>query len=92
MRVVSYDADTGMLGIFRGCADTLPALHAAGSRIWFIYVGGGYDTTRYAEGETVTAKLLTNTLSGSLSAGLATGLGVLTVNRQARPYPPSQRC
>lgn len=80
-------ADTVTLG--RGCADTLPQLHAANSRIWFFDGYAGADSTEYTDGETLDVELLTNTGSAQLDPALATAMAVTFAGRQALPYPPA---
>jgi hypothetical protein len=62
--------------------------HAAGSRLWFYEVGFAFDSTEFTDAETVNVKLLSNTGSQQLSAGVATALPLTFDQRQARPYPP----
>lgn len=88
VRVVSLDIDTGDLVIARGCADTVPAKHAAGARIWFYESDTAVDPVDYAPGVTVQAKVQTRTSTGLLDLALAPVDSHLTVRRQARPYPP----
>lgn len=89
VRVDAIDAATGAVTIARGCVDTTPALtHAAGARIWFTDHFTGVDTTEYATGESVEAKLLTRAGTGELDMALAPVSTVTLAQRQARPYPP----
>ncbi len=90
VRVVSLDLDTGNLVIARGCADTVPARHAAGARIWFYESDAAVDPVDYAPGVTVQAKVQTRTSTGLLDIELAPVDSRLTARRQARPYPPGQ--
>ena len=90
VRVVSLDIDTGDLVIARGCADTVPARHAAGARIWFYGADTAVDPVDYAPGVTVQAKVQTRTSTGLLDLALAPIDSHLTARRQARPYPPGQ--
>lgn len=87
-RVDAIDADALTVTLARGCADTVPAEHAAGSRLWFYDGEVAFDTTEYTDGETVDVKLLTNTGSQQLAEGLATAMEVTFDQRQFRPYPP----
>lgn len=88
VRVDAVNYTTATLTLARGCADTLPAQHAAGSRIWFYDGYEASDDTSYTQGVTVQAQLLTNTSSGQLSPGLAGTDSLTFVGRQGRPYPP----
>lgn len=82
------DGTSGTLGILRGCVDTVPAAHAAGSRGYFIGENLGYDSREYALGESVEVKLQSITSSAELDLTLAPTDTVPIVARQGRPYPP----
>lgn len=88
VRVDALDAAAGTITLARGCADTVPAQHAAGSRLWFWQSAAAPSTTEYTYGESLTVKLLTNTGSEQLPLASATAIGVDMAGRQARPYPP----
>lgn len=88
MRVDAIDAVAGTCTLARGCADAVPAPHAAGARIWFFDTFEGVDETEYTSGVTVQAQMLTNTSVGQLAAGLAATDSLGLVGRQGRPYPP----
>lgn len=90
VRVDALDPGAGTLVIGRGCADTVPAQHAAGSRIWFYMDNIAADIAEYTAGETIQVKLLTNTGSQQLNEVLATPIPVSFVQRQFRPYPPAK--
>ena len=90
VRIDAIDATTGAVTLGRACADTVPVEHAAGERIWFYSTAAAADTTEYTDGETVHAKLLTNTGSQQLDIGAATDLPMTFASRAARPYPPGQ--
>jgi parallel beta-helix repeat protein len=87
-RVDAINATAGTLTLGRGCADTVPATHAEGDRIYFYGDAVGTDTREYVDGETVHAKLLTRTSSGELDPGSAFDNAVVMDSRAARPYPP----
>lgn len=89
VRVVGVDTTIGIVTIARGCADTLPATHAAGARMYFVDPFRGSDRREYVTGETVSAKLLTHTPSGDLAIADAPTSSVVMNQRQARPYPPA---
>ncbi len=90
VRIDAIDADTGTLTIARGCVDTVPVAHAAGSRLWSSDTYLGADPTEYLAGETVQAKLLTRTQQGTLDPALAPIAQTLLAGRHARPYPPGR--
>lgn len=89
VRVDVIDADAGTITLGRGCADTVPDGHAAGSRLWFYSTAFAYDTSEYTDGETINIKLLSNTGSQQLPLDAATALPITFSQRQARPYPPA---
>lgn len=90
VRVDALDAAAGTATLARGCADTVPVQHAAGSRLWFWQGAAAPSATEYTAGESLTVKLLTNTGSEQLPLASATAIGVDMAGRQARPYPPAQ--
>ena len=90
VRVDAIDAVAGTITLARACADTVPAKHAAGGRIWFWQVGAAYDVTEYTDGETISVKLLTNTGSQRLPIASATTMSATFDQRQFRPYPPAK--
>ena len=88
VRVVAVDPQAQTATLARGCADTVPAPHAVGARIWFYDDFAANDPTDYSVGETVQAKLLTRTSSAQLDSALAPVDAIKLAQRQARPYPP----
>jgi hypothetical protein len=90
VRVDAIDVGTGAVQFGRGCADTTPAVHAAGSRVWFFGAVAANDFTEYTAGETISVKLLTNTGTQQLDPTMATALSLTFSQRQFRPYPPAQ--
>lgn len=90
VRVDAINAGTGAITLGRSCGDSVPVKHLAGERIWFYATAFAADTTEYTDGETIHAKLLTNTGSQQLAIDAATDMPVLFSSRAARPYPPGQ--
>lgn len=88
-RVDDIDVDAGTISLARGCADTVPAFHSVGSRLWFYQAGAAADETEYTAGESIDVKLLTNTGSQQLPLGSATLMSLTFDQRQSRPYPPA---
>lgn len=88
VRVVAINSDTGSVTLARGCADTVPAEHADGTRVWFYDDFASGDPTEYSTGVTVQARLLTHTSAGELAEGSAATISAVMSQRQARPYPP----
>ncbi|MBB2778323.1 UNVERIFIED_ORG: lysophospholipase L1-like esterase [Comamonas terrigena] len=89
VRIDAVDAAAGAISIGRGCADTVPTPHAAGTLL-LCYEGlGSTDPTAILPGMTVDAKILTRTGSGTLDATAAGNTAVLFDQRSERPYPPA---
>ncbi len=74
--------------VSRGCLDTVPTAHMAGSYILFWDGFGASDNTEYADGESLDVKILTNTGSDTLDEDDAP-VDTATMDQRAfRPYPP----
>lgn len=86
---VSLDALTNTLTVKRGCFDTVPQKHEAGSVIfgWDNY--SGIDDAEYLSGEVLSLKALTLTGSDALAINEATEHTLEMDNRAIRPYPPA---
>lgn len=89
-RVDAIDAVANTIDLGRGCADTLPAQHAAGMVIYFYADDAASDATEYTDGETIGIKLLPRTGSKQLADADATALPLTFARRMAREYPPAQ--
>jgi len=89
-RVDAIDIDAGTVTLARGCADTVPVPHSAGSQLWFYRTGFAYDATEFTDGESIDVKLLGNTGSQQYPLASATALPVSFAGRQGRPYPPGK--
>lgn len=88
VRVDSYDNTTKQTTLSRGMLDTVPQLHEIGSRA-FLYTDASFvEPDQYTSGDTVSVKLLTNTVQGRLALGDAPVDTVTLNSRIARPYPP----
>lgn len=89
-RVDAIDATALLVSLGRGCADTLPKSHDAGTRIYFHGRDfGAADTTQYIDGESINVKLPSNTGSKQLALADAAAHPITFANRLARPYPPA---
>lgn len=88
VRIDQVDAITGKLTVGRGCADTLPVAHVAGTHVWFYRDALESDGVEYIGGETSDVRLLTRTSSETLQAEQATIESTTLQQRQARPYLP----
>jgi len=90
IKIDSVDFKTGTMIVGRGCADTIPQAHKAGSLAWCYLLAAGTDETKYTAGEQIKAKLLTRTAQQTLDESKAQVLTLTTRQRQARPYPPGK--
>lgn len=88
-RLVAMDPEAGTISLARGCADTVPARHAAGTMLYFYDQWHAVDGREYADGETVSAKLLTRSGSQMQDPDEAPTLTHEIVGRALRPYPPA---
>lgn len=89
--IVRIDAiNTPTITIARGCADTVPAVHQAGSVIWFFSKLMGTDNVAYVASDTVAVKILPYSTSGNNIPIESSPPNDITFNwRYARPYPPA---
>lgn len=89
MAFVSFNAVTNVINVKRGCFDTVPQKHEAGSKVfgWDNY--SGIDDLEYLSGEVLSLKALTLTGSDVLELNEATTHSLTLSNRAIRPYPPA---
>lgn len=90
VRVDAIDPQTMTIQLGRGCADTVPAAHVEGSRIFFCGDWVGTDDREYVDGDQVRAFLLTRTSTELQGISNALENSVEMVQRQHRPYPPGR--
>lgn len=90
VRVDALAAIAGTVTLGRGCGDTVPIAHAAGSRLYFYDAWSASDFREYSAGEVVSAKVLTRTGSARLPIDWAPPMSVEMDQRATRPYPPGQ--
>lgn len=88
VKVVTVTLST--VTVLRGCADTVPASHAAGSLIWFLDQRTGYADREYMASETIGVKILVKTTGGSMETKNSPPNAVTFNSRFARPYPPGK--
>lgn len=75
----------------RGCADTIPAPHLAGSQVWFFSDTAISNNREYLATDTVGVKMLPFTAaSGPVPTEFAPPLAVTLNWRAFRPYPPGK--
>lgn len=86
--VISVDGMT--ITVVRGCADTIPAPHAANAAIFFFDNYTSSDQREYIGTATIGVKLLMKTASLSFGMPDAPPNKVVFNTRQARPYAPGR--
>jgi hypothetical protein len=74
----------------RGCLDTVPRAHVAGTPIVFFDEAARITETSWAAGETLAVRLLPETGRGTLAFALAPEDGVTLDRRAIRPLPPGR--
>jgi len=82
-----------LASIKRGLLGTAPKKHAAGTPVWFIYMGGQLADTIFPNTATVSLKLMPYDLIGNQVSSSDAGITVMNVvmNRlERRPYVPSR--
>lgn len=90
VRVDAIDPLTGSCVLGRGCADTAPASHADGTRIWFYDDFVTAPQIEYTQGVTIDTRVLTRTTAGLLDLASAPTDSLTIQGRAAKPYPPGQ--
>lgn len=90
-RLDAIDLAAGTATLSRACADTVPAEHLAGSRLWF-YAGtdwSGADGQLRVAGDAVVGKARTRTSAQALELSLAPAAAIVIEARANAPYPPA---
>lgn len=85
----AFDEGTNTVTVTRGNADTIPAAHAAGARLWTIDDDLMADNRAYAASEIVEALALPKTRSDVLTPDEGAIQTITMTARQGRPYPPA---
>lgn len=80
----------GMYQITRGCADTIPTAHDAGSMIWFFENAIGTDYKEYLSADTLGVKVLMRTTTRVMTVESSPPWTLPMAQRFARPYPPGK--
>ncbi|MDF7669892.1 phage tail protein [Orbaceae bacterium ESL0721] len=89
MRIDTIDVENRIITAGRGCLDTLPSCHYAGSTIR-LYDNLDTDNIEYMSGEKVDVKLLTQTSVDTLDENIAPIESIIMSHRQIRPYLPGK--
>ena len=85
IRIDGITEDTITVG--RGCLDSVPRAHAAGTPVIFFDEGARISEGQYAAGETLSVRLLPETGPGTLAFALAPEDTVTMDRRAIRPLP-----
>jgi hypothetical protein len=91
LKVVSYTwgSPLSTLVVKRGCADSVPEVHAVDSVMWNTKASAaGISSVNFANGDNVKARLIPRSVSGQLLPSLAAIDSVDIIDRASRPYPP----
>lgn len=89
VRVTAIDINLNSVTLARGCIDTLPVSHAAGTK-FYIYSNLNNAINRlFSMNQTANFKFITSTSSDELDENLATAYTAILSNRLSRPYPPA---
>jgi hypothetical protein len=83
---ITQDAIT----VGRGCLDTVPRAHAAGTPVVFFDAGARITDSSWAAGESLAVRLLPETGRGTLAFALAPADSVTLDRRALRPLPPGR--
>ncbi len=90
VRIDAVDPEANSVTLARGCIDTEPQVHAAGTK-FYVYSGLTNAANRvFNAGQTANLKIITRTASDELKADSATVYSAQLSNRLTRPYPPCQ--
>lgn len=88
LQVTAFNTSTGVLTIVRGCIDTLPIGHPAGTFCFFADGREVSDGREYVSGEVISAKVLSKTSTAVLPLASADEDTLTIARRHFRPYPP----
>ncbi len=87
--VTDVNTATPSVTVKRGGADTVPAAHNAGDRIWFVESGAFLFEVELDSTDTPGAKVLPGTAKGRLAEGDASGMDTTITGRLYKPLPPA---
>ena len=76
--------------VSRGCADTIPKSHSAGTPVWFFQDDIGTDRYEYIQGDVIGVKVLMKTATRMMGVVESPPNRLPMYGRFARPYAPGQ--
>jgi len=88
VKINSYSASS--VSVSRGCLDTVPAQHAAGTKLFAISRMRGLGSTEHLLSETINVKICPATGKGELAIGSAPSSSLTFAQRAYKAYPPGQ--
>jgi hypothetical protein len=89
MVLTGYNSTTNVVTVMRGCMDTVPTSHAAGSIAWFTELYNNASLKTYVSGQSVSTKLQPYAANGDLDINACPTRTYLFVNRAGRPIAPA---
>jgi hypothetical protein len=75
--------------VARGCGDSIPAVHAAGARLWFVEGYAAYDFVA-RDGQTVPYQIAPAVYGPAIPLGQLPYTILTFASRAVRPYPPGR--
>lgn len=75
---------------YRGLLDTLPGAHAAGTKVYMIFMGGDLALSAITQGNNVDVQLRGISFTDETTEGEANTKQLTMAHRRLKPYPPSQ--
>ncbi len=80
---------TNTISVSRGCADTVPAEHAAGADVWFFETAASSNNVEYVASGDIAVKILPATTSATMPIEYSPPIALEFNSRFIRPYPPA---
>jgi hypothetical protein len=88
VQIMFVTSDT--VNIKRGYADTIPAVHTAGARLWLMEAAHAYDLSSRADNATLTYKVVPNEYGPPVDQAALPPLTITHQRRSERPWPNAQ--
>lgn len=88
-RLISINPNTLLATVARGCLDTVPAEHGAGTKVWFYDGHLGTTGNAYQVLDQVDVKMLSRSALAEMAEEFAPVDSLSITGRISRPYPPA---
>lgn len=88
--VQASGANIQLNDVYRGVLDSVQSDHAAGARVYMLFVGAGLSDGLVVAGDNVDVKLLPASALDQVQEVDATAISFAMANRTRRPYPPAE--